>query len=63
MVFKTNTTAVMELTRELLPHLSDNCRVVNVSSTLAGLSKHPEHTALRFRNPQLKEQDIFDGIR
>ena len=53
----------MELTKELLPHLSEHCKVVNVSSTLASLDKLPEHTALRYSHPQLKEKDISDGIQ
>ena len=36
-----NTMAVIEVTKALLPFLSDEGRVVNVSSTIAGLNNYP----------------------
>ena len=37
LVIETNLTGTMFLTKELLPFMSDKCRVVNVSSGLASL--------------------------
>ena len=43
-MFATNTIAPMKLTKKLIPLMSDKCRVVNVSSTIAGLKNYPMNT-------------------
>ena len=63
LIFNTNTIAVMKLNKMLIPFMSENCRIVNISSTLAALNRHPEKTHSRFNNPQIKEEDILNAIR
>ena len=59
----TNTIGTMNLTKKLLPFLSHNCRIVNVSSTLGALNRQPQQVRNRFGNPNISEQDILDGVK
>ena len=53
LVLTTNLTGTMFFTKEILPFMSDKCRVVNVSSGLAALNLHPKIAQERFKDPNL----------
>jgi NAD(P)-dependent dehydrogenase (short-subunit alcohol dehydrogenase family) len=52
----------MNLTENLLPHLSDTAKVVNLSSFYGALRYHPESTQRKFSDPNISKQDIIDAI-
>ena len=53
----------MELTNKLLPHIGSSCRIVQVSSGTSKLLFQPKGTQERFRNPDIKEEEIFQGVK
>ena len=58
----TNVLGPIQLTKNLLFALSENGRVVNVSSKMGGLMLHPQITQLKFNDPNLKLGDIEEGV-
>lgn len=58
----TNVLGPIQLTKNLLFALSENGRVVNVSSKMGGLMLHPQITQLKFNDPYLKLGDIEEGV-
>ena len=59
----TNTIGTIELTKQLIPHLTNSCRIIQVSSGLGKLQLHPKKTQEIFSNPDLKEEDILQGAK
>ena len=62
LVLATNTAGPINLTQQLLPHLSQNCRIINVSSILGALDSQPKVVQERFSNPELAEGEISKAV-
>jgi hypothetical protein len=45
----------------MLPNLTDNARIIHVSSLLGALSFHPAHTIKKYSDPNITLEDIEKG--
>lgn len=55
----TNTLGTIDLTKQLLPHLAEHGRIIQVSSGFGALKLQPKKTQDKFNHPGVKEEDIF----
>lgn len=56
-----NLLGTIQLTHEILPYLTDDVRIINISSLLGALKFHPEQTIKKYSNPDITLEEIIDG--
>ena len=53
----------MLLTKKLLPHLTEQGKVINVSSGLAALQLHSKEVQLFYDSPKVTEAAVLEGAK
>jgi hypothetical protein len=55
--------AQIQLTEQLLPFLSDECKIVSVCSATGALKNQPPQTQQLFSDPSITKQDILQAVK